>query len=63
MYCICPDKRTAESIEILELNKEERNRYFNSKASKTKEEKMQKDDEGENNEEEDDATGYQQIQC
>ena len=32
VYTICPDKRTAESIETIEMNKEERNRYFNIKA-------------------------------
>ena len=32
VYTICPDKRTAESIETIELNKEEKNRYFNLKA-------------------------------
>lgn len=32
VYTICPDKRTAESIETIEMNKEERNRYFNMKA-------------------------------
>ena len=53
MYCICPDKRTAESIETMELNKEEKNRYFNIKAQKSKEEKMQKDEDGLIEEEED----------
>jgi hypothetical protein len=32
VYTICPDKRTAEIIETIEMTKEERNRYFNLKA-------------------------------
>lgn len=34
---ICQDKRTAESIETFAMNKEEKNRYFNNKALKNKE--------------------------
>ena len=40
VYMICPDKKTAESIETIEMTKEERNRYFNMKVQKSKEEKM-----------------------
>lgn len=32
VYMICPDKRTAESIETIAMNKEEKNRYFNMKV-------------------------------
>lgn len=32
VYTICPDKRTAEIIETIDMNKDERNRYFNAKA-------------------------------
>jgi hypothetical protein len=32
VYCICPDKKTAESIETIKMNKEERERYDNMKA-------------------------------
>ena len=50
VYTICPDRRTAESIETIEMTKEERNRYFIMKAQKSKEEKrerMDTEDEGE----------------
>lgn len=40
VYMICPDKRTAESIETIEMNKEEKNRYFNMKVQKIKEQKF-----------------------
>ena len=29
VYCICPDKKTAESIETIKMNKEEKERYDN----------------------------------
>lgn len=28
VYCICPDKRTAESIETIKMNKDEKDKYF-----------------------------------
>lgn len=32
IYCICPDGSMAEAIEVLDLNKEEMNRYWSAKA-------------------------------
>jgi hypothetical protein len=39
VYAICRDKVTAESIETIEMNKEEKSRYFINKDLKTKEDK------------------------
>ncbi len=44
VYTICPYKRTAESIETIEMNKEERNKYFNNKAQKSKEDKVNQEE-------------------
>lgn len=38
VYCICPDKWLAESIETIKMTKEEKNKYFIQKAQKNKEE-------------------------
>lgn len=40
VYAICPDKQTAESIETIEMNKDEKSRYFILKELKNKEDKI-----------------------
>jgi hypothetical protein len=44
VYCICPDKRTAESIETIKMNKDEKNKYLIQKALKSKEDTKHKSD-------------------
>lgn len=46
VYAICPDKVTAESIETLEMTREEKSRYFVLKDRKSKEEKIFKNEHG-----------------
>lgn len=46
VYAICPDKVTAESIETIEMTREEKSRYFVLKDRKSKEEKIIKDEHG-----------------
>ena len=63
VYTICPDKRTAESIETIEMNKEERTRYFNMKAQKSKEEKtMHSGNHSDHEERETSHEGYHDMQ-
>ena len=42
VYAICPDKVTAESIESIEMTKEEKSRYFVQKDQRSKEDKVPK---------------------
>jgi DTW domain-containing protein YfiP len=44
VYAICPDKMTAESIETIEMTKEEKSRYFILKDQKSKEDKAIKEE-------------------
>jgi len=38
VYCICPEQRQADAIEVLDLSKDDKIRYWNSKATRQKEE-------------------------
>jgi hypothetical protein len=40
VYAICPDKAVAETIKTIEMNREERTRYFLTHESKAKEGKL-----------------------
>ena len=46
VYAICPDKVTAESIETIEMTREEKSRYFIMKDRKSKEDKIIKEEHG-----------------
>ena len=47
VYAICPDKAVAESIETIEMTKEEKSRYFVLKEKKSQEDKLLLDGEPE----------------
>jgi len=42
VYCLCPDPFTAERIETIKMNKEEKNKYLIMKAIKSKQENKMK---------------------
>ena len=43
VYCICPDKHTAEMIETIDMSKEDRNKYYMLKAQRIKEENLKEE--------------------
>lgn len=45
VYLICPDKKTAEEIETLDMTKDEINKYYNAKAIADKIAKLEKEEE------------------